>query len=95
MNYEARTMNGVRLFQKVAFPAGTRPPSDAFVLRRVRECAAQAFDVDVRSLAAVAVTGRPLVVAAGLVVDRAGRVRREPHERASPPSTIESVLRRC
>jgi hypothetical protein len=51
-------------------------PNDALMLRRVRECAALASGVKVRSLATVRVS-RPPAVVAGLVLDSAsGRVRR-------------------
>jgi hypothetical protein len=78
----------------IAFPADTRLPSDALVLRRVRECAAQASGVEVRSLATLLVSRPPQVVAAGLVVDPAsGRVRRARRKPVAGPATLESVLR--
>lgn len=79
---------------KVAFPAGTTLPSDALVLRRIRECAALASGVAVRSLATVLVSRPPAVVAAGLVVDpMSGRVRRARPGNVGAATTLESALR--
>jgi hypothetical protein len=79
---------------KIAFPAGTKLPSDALVQRRVRECAAIASGVEARSLAAVLVSRPPKVISAGLVVDLAsGRVRHPSRRRDSGASRLESVLR--
>jgi len=79
---------------KIAFPAGTKLPSEALLLRRVRECAAMASGVEVRSLAAVLVSRPPAVVAAGLVVDpSSGRVRHATRRRGARATRLESVLR--
>lgn len=79
-------------YHKVAFPAGIALPSDALVLRRIRECAATAFGNDVRSLSAVPVSRQPAVVAAGLVIDRSsGRVKYGPRLRVRP--RLETALR--
>lgn len=80
---------------KIAFPADTPLPREALVLRRVRECAALASGVDVRSLAALLVSRPPPVIAAGMVVGpSSGRVRRARRKAASEQATLESVLRR-
>jgi hypothetical protein len=79
---------------RVDFPVGTTLPSEALMLRRVRECAALAFGVDPRSLATVSVSRPPTTVGAGLVVDRSsGRVRRAT-KRGAGMSPLASVLRR-
>lgn len=78
---------------KVAFPAGTKLPSGALVLRRVRECAATASGVEVRSLAAVRASRPAAVITAGLVVDPStGRVRHATRRGSSGASRLESVM---
>lgn len=79
---------------RVAFPAGTTPPSEALVLRRVRECAALASGVGVRSLVTAAVSRPPAAVATGLVLDpSSGRARRAAPE-AAAGATLQSVFAR-
>jgi hypothetical protein len=79
-------------FHKIAFPTGVALPSDALVLRRIRECAATAFGSNVSSLFVVPVSRQPPVVAAGLVVDRSsGRVKHAVGRRARP--RLESAMR--
>jgi hypothetical protein len=81
-------------FHKVAFPAGTKLPSGALVLRRVRECAAIAAGVEIRSLATLLVPRPPAVVAAGLVVDPvSGRVRHPKRRPGLRATTLKSALR--
>jgi len=80
-------------FHRVSFPAGVKLPSDAVVSRRIRECAAVASGVDVRSLAAVRVSRPPRIIAAGLVVDPAsGRVRQAKGQRGKESTRLASVL---
>ena len=75
---------------RIAFPAGTTPPSEALVLRRVRECAALASGVGVRSLVTAAVLRPPAAVATGLVLDpSSGRARRATPEATG--ATLRSV----
>jgi hypothetical protein len=84
----------VRGLHKIALAAGTKVPSAALVLRRVRECAAQALGVDVRSITTVLARRPPAVVTTGLVIDGgSGRVRRIAGARARRATMLESVLR--
>lgn len=79
-------------FHKVAFPVGTELPSEALVLRRVRECAATSLGSDVRLLSVYPVTRQPAVIAAGLVVDKvSGRVKFATRRRAG--HTLAMALR--
>ena len=85
----------VRGLHKIALPSGTRLPSAALLLRRVRECAAQAFDEDARALAAVRASRAPTLISSGLILDRAtGRIRRVPGEGAAQ-TTLASVFRKA
>ena len=79
-------------YHKVAFPTGVALPSDALVVRRIRECAATALGREVRSLSVVPVSRQPAVVAAGLVIEGSrGKVKYPVRRRVRP--RLESVLR--
>ncbi|HET9370751.1 MAG TPA: hypothetical protein VFO19_10910 [Vicinamibacterales bacterium] len=85
----------VRGLHKIALPHGTRLPSEALLLRRVRECAAHAFDEDTRTLSAVRASRSPALISSGLILDRAtGRVRRVPGQSATQ-TTLASVFRKA
>jgi hypothetical protein len=84
----------IKGLHRIAFPSGTPLPSEALVLRRVRECAARASGVEVRSLETVLVSRPPTVISAGLVLDpSSGRVRHATRGRRVRPTRLESVLR--
>ena len=90
-----RASGRVTGLHQVAFPADVAPPSEALVLRRVRECAALAASVNVRSLATLLVSRPPSVVAAGLVVAPSSRrVRSARRKPLAGRATLESALRR-
>jgi hypothetical protein len=79
---------------RIAFPAGATRPSEALVLRRVRECAALASGVHVRSVVTATASRPPKVVATGLVLDpRTGRARSAAPARGPEPSALRSVFR--
>jgi hypothetical protein len=79
---------------KIEYPTGTPRPSDALVLRRVRQCAALASGVDVRLLKTLIVSTQPKLIEAGLVVNRSsGRVERRSPGRGIGESRLKQVLR--
>jgi len=87
---ESRRIKGLH---RIVFPAGTPLPSEALVLRRVRECAASASGVEVRSLETVLASRLPNVISAGLVLDpSSGRLRHATSRRRARRTRLESVL---
>ena len=82
----------IRGLHRIALPSGTRMPSEALLLRRVRECAAQALDQDTRTLVAVRASRAAAMISSGLILDRAtGRVRLELRERPTQ-TTLASAF---
>lgn len=77
-----RVSGAIKGVHHVAYPAGARAPSEALLLRRVRECAAKTWSVAPRTLGTTLVRKADPAFSSALIVDK--RTRRV-HQKAMPP----------